>query len=140
MKYLALHLIPLLFGIRKSAKSVILAGVALATVPCVSTVSGQDSLSRDLLAHWPLDGDLKDAYGAFDGVFRGTDQIQFERGVLDLGLQLDGFDQYVVIEPETEDNFDFQGRVPVSPNAKGYSVFSRRFNECARESTSFPSM
>ena len=54
--------------------------------------------NAELVSHWKLDGDLTDSAGEADGSFYGTSTEPYADGVWNSGLELNGIDDYVMID------------------------------------------
>lgn len=76
--------------------------------PTDATSPGDFGFGDFLVGHWALDGDVADTTGSgHDGEFMGGDgEPTFEEGVIGDSILLDGIDEWIEINPDSEDLFD----------------------------------
>jgi len=77
-------------------------------VVCAPAIS-KAGLNDGLVAYWPFDGDVLDAFGDNDGEAMGTEPISFEPAMFGDGMRLNGEDQFVEITGSDKSVFDFEG-------------------------------
>ena len=73
----------------------------------VHSVAAEDPLAVGLIGYWPLDGNLEDSRGDSHGEGMGGDPIEYAIGQFDQGVDLDGVDQFIQINEDNEETFDF---------------------------------
>ncbi len=87
------------------------------------TSTATAALRDGLVAYWPLDGNLNDQIANSHGTARGSAPIQYGPGKLGTGIDLDGADQFVEINPANEEIFDFGA--PAAPTGFTLSMWFR---------------
>ncbi len=65
------------------------------------------SLHEALLAYWAFEDSFSEDHGGFSISPRGEDPILFDEGKFGRGIVFNGIDQYLEVETESEDLFDF---------------------------------
>ena len=73
-----------------------------------SNADDTPNLGQELVAYWPLDSDLIDYVGGNHGMPKGKTAIEFVDSPLGGAVQLNGIDQFIQIDPTSEDTFDFK--------------------------------
>ncbi|HUF62155.1 MAG TPA: LamG-like jellyroll fold domain-containing protein, partial [Verrucomicrobiales bacterium] len=87
------------------------------------TSTATAALRDGLVAYWPLDGNLNDQIANNHGTGQGSAPIQYGAGKLGDGIDLDGADQFVEINPANEEVFDFGA--PAAPTGFTLSMWFR---------------